>query len=179
LQGKNKTQQITQDKKLNMAITKDDSIFPNIHLPGGISSKATEYKKMAKEGKEWRSPVFKLGSASSTSNIPPATQVTRKDHPVTEGGVGGPQNVGNTGPTANQLRDPHAQTAGTTRGPAINGSAVNGSGVKGSGVNGSAGFANQLDSAFDGKPTNGVTKTNAKTSLDAANLADTDNYYNA
>jgi hypothetical protein len=41
LQGKKKTQAAVQDKKVNVAITKNDSIFPNIHLPGGISSKVS------------------------------------------------------------------------------------------------------------------------------------------
>lgn len=112
LQGKNKTQAAVQDKKVNIAMTKHDSIFPNIHLPGGISSKvgvlhvyssstsfkpfddwdtclflptmksnanseieqATEYKNLAMEGNDWRSPIFKLGSASTSSNIPEATK---------------------------------------------------------------------------------------------------------
>lgn len=42
LQGKQKAQAVTAratNTKVNMAITKQDSIFPNIHLPGGISSK--------------------------------------------------------------------------------------------------------------------------------------------
>jgi hypothetical protein len=60
MQGKKKTESAVQDKKVNVAMTQHDSIFPNIHLPGGISSKATEYKNMAMEGNEWRSPVFKV-----------------------------------------------------------------------------------------------------------------------
>jgi hypothetical protein len=42
LQGKQKAQAVAaraNNTKVNMAITKQDSIFPNIHLPGGISSK--------------------------------------------------------------------------------------------------------------------------------------------
>lgn len=70
LQGKEKAQQAKKavdDKKVNVAITKEDSIFPNVHLPGGISSKATEYKELARKGEKWESPVFSIGSASSTS----------------------------------------------------------------------------------------------------------------
>lgn len=68
LQGKEKAQQAKHaldDKKVNVAMTKEDSIFPNVHLPGGISSKATEYKELAKKGEKWESPVFSLGNASS------------------------------------------------------------------------------------------------------------------
>lgn len=68
LQGKKKAQEAKKaidDKKLNIAITKEDSIFPNIHLPGGISSKATEYRELAKKGEKWESPVFSIGAASS------------------------------------------------------------------------------------------------------------------
>lgn len=63
---------------MNVATSKETSLFPNVHLPGGISSKATKYKEMAREGDEWRSPIFDLGSAKTTSNIPKPKQITRK-----------------------------------------------------------------------------------------------------
>jgi len=66
------------DAKLNVATTKETSLFPNIHLPGGVSSKATKYKEIAREGDEWRSPVFDIGSAKATSNIPAPKKITRK-----------------------------------------------------------------------------------------------------
>lgn len=69
MQGKQKAQEAKaslDQKKLNIAMTKEDSIFPNVHLPGGISSKATEYKELARKGDKWESPVFSIGSASST-----------------------------------------------------------------------------------------------------------------
>ncbi|KAI0382776.1 hypothetical protein F5Y04DRAFT_43546 [Hypomontagnella monticulosa] len=84
LQGKKKAEAVVADKKVNMAVTKEDSIFPNIHLPGGISSKATEYKELARKGEQWESPVFSIGAASKSTNIPSAPQVTRKPH-VTNG----------------------------------------------------------------------------------------------
>ncbi|KAI5918431.1 hypothetical protein F4810DRAFT_692315 [Camillea tinctor] len=80
LQGKQKAEEVASDKKVNMAITKDESIFPNIHLPGGISSKATEYKELAAKGDKWESPVFSIGSASRSSKLPAAPKVTRKPH---------------------------------------------------------------------------------------------------
>lgn len=80
LQGKKKAEAIAADKKVNMAVTNEDSIFPNIHLPGGISSKATEYKELARKGEQWESPVFSIGAASKSTNIPSAPHVTRKPH---------------------------------------------------------------------------------------------------
>ena len=163
MQGKNKAQAVASDKKVNMAMTKHDSIFPNIHLQGGISSKATEYKNQALEGDSWRSPIFKLGSASTSSDIPETTNVTRKEHNVTNGGIRGPQNIGNAGSMTNQLNDSAAQAAGKGNGPA---------------TNGTIGFSNQVDNAFNsegspvaalnGKTTNGsTTYTNGNTTLGA------------
>ncbi|KAK0674310.1 hypothetical protein QBC41DRAFT_352064 [Cercophora samala] len=80
LQGKQKAEAVAADKKVNYAITKEDSMFPNIHLPGGISSKATEYKELARKGDKWESPVFSIGNASKSRDIPPAPTVTRKPH---------------------------------------------------------------------------------------------------
>jgi len=82
LQGKKKATEAVADKKVNYAITKEDSIFPNIHLPGGISSKATEYKELARKGEKWESPVFSIGSAKKSSDIPPAPKVSRKPHTI-------------------------------------------------------------------------------------------------
>lgn len=65
LQGKKKAVDAVADKKVNYAITQEDSIFKDIKLPGGISSKATEYKELARKGEKWESPVFSIGSAKS------------------------------------------------------------------------------------------------------------------
>jgi len=148
LQGKQKAQDVAADKKVNVAMTKQDSIFPNIHLPGGISSKATEYKELALKGNGWESPIFKLGSAGRSENIKAAPTVTRKDHSVTEGGVRGPQNVGQTESMTNQLNNPAAQSKGTTS----------------NGGN----FSSQVDNAFSNEGTpvaaiNGKTNGNGYT----------------
>lgn len=82
-------------------MTQHDSIFPDVKLPGGISSKATEWKEMGLKGDTWESPVFKLGGASTSTDIPKAADVTSKDHQVTEGGVRGPQNVASSNTTGN------------------------------------------------------------------------------
>ncbi|KAJ4304253.1 hypothetical protein N0V88_001866 [Collariella sp. IMI 366227] len=86
LQGKQKAQEVVADKKVNYAITKEDSMFQNIHLPGGISSKATEYKELARKGDKWESPVFSIGSAAKSSDIPKAPKVVRKPHRVIQPG---------------------------------------------------------------------------------------------
>ncbi|KAF1819987.1 uncharacterized protein K489DRAFT_383542 [Dissoconium aciculare CBS 342.82] len=79
------------DKEVNIAVTQHDSIFKHISLPGGISSKATEYRDLAAKGDKWESPVFSIGSASATTNLPKAADPVRKPH--TAGGqvlTGGP-----------------------------------------------------------------------------------------
>ncbi|KAK0722447.1 hypothetical protein B0T26DRAFT_674145 [Lasiosphaeria miniovina] len=91
LLGKQKAQGAVADKKVNYAITKEDSIFPNIHLPGGISSKATEYKELARKGDRWESPVFSIGKAAKSRDIPSAPRVTRKAHAASsQPGLGAP-----------------------------------------------------------------------------------------
>lgn len=87
MQGKQKAQEVTSDKKVNYAMTKEDSIFPNIKLPGGISSKASEYKELARKGERWESPVFSIGAASRSGDIPSAPQVAHKSHGATTAGA--------------------------------------------------------------------------------------------
>jgi hypothetical protein len=140
MQGKQKGEEVKANTKVNMAITKEDSIFPNVHLPGGISSKATEYKALARKGDNWESPVFSLGSASISADIAAAPSVTRKDHVITDGGVRGPQNIGNSGSNANQLRDPATQA---------NGSSLGNSSSLATGTGQGESFGKQVDSAFE------------------------------
>ena len=85
LQGKEKAEEFVSDKKVNVAITKEDSIFPQIHLPGGISSKATEYKELARKGDKWESPVFSIGKAAKSDDIPAAPKVERKSNVAMNG----------------------------------------------------------------------------------------------
>lgn len=80
MQGKKKAEDVAADKKVNVAVTKEDSIFPNIHLPGGISSKATEYRDLARKGDRWESPVFSIGSAKKSTDIPAVPKIQRKPH---------------------------------------------------------------------------------------------------
>jgi hypothetical protein len=89
--NKKKAEAVAADKKANIAMTKEDSIFPNIDLPGGISTKATEYKELARKGDKWESPVFSIGSAKKSTDIPAAPKIQRKAHPVSQPG---PKNTG-------------------------------------------------------------------------------------
>lgn len=95
-----KAEEVAADKKGNVAVTQQDSIFPDIKLPGGISTKATEYKQLAAKGDKWESPVFGIGSASESNNIPKAAPITRKS-----------KRTGATGTTAGLGREANA-TAG-------------------------------------------------------------------
>jgi hypothetical protein len=140
-----------------MAITKQDSIFPDIHLAGGISTKATEYKELAMKGDNWESPIFKLGSAPTSTDIASAPTVTRKDHPVTDGGVRGPQNIGNTS-TTNQLNDPLAQNQGLASG---NQGLSNGALPPAVAPN--SAFGNQVDHAFGKDDSQAAAALNGRT----------------
>lgn len=118
--NKEKAEAASADKKANVAMTQHDSIFQDIKLPGGISTKATEYKNLAAKGDKWESPVFGIGSAAESTNLPKASSVTRKPHQSSSGGVRGPQNV-----------EPGQSTFGQAE-PSNN----------------SAGFSNQVNQAF-------------------------------
>ncbi|KHN97595.1 uncharacterized protein MAM_04610 [Metarhizium album ARSEF 1941] len=83
LDGKQKTAEVASDKKVNIAMTLEDSIFPDIKMAGGVSSKATEYKELSRKGEKWESPVFSIGSAKKSTDIPPAPVVEKKTRPAT------------------------------------------------------------------------------------------------
>lgn len=81
MQAKEKAKEVEEKiegKRFNMAMVKQDSIFPEIELPSGISTKATEYKDLAAKGERWESPVFSIGSAKESATIPNAPEVRRK-----------------------------------------------------------------------------------------------------
>lgn len=119
MQGKEKKEDLkakASDKKANVALTQHDSIFPQIQLPGGISTKATEYKDLARKGDKWESPIFGIGSAKETTNLPKVAAIRRKEHRVTQGGLRGEnstlrshagestgQGYGNTGNFSSQV----------------------------------------------------------------------------
>jgi hypothetical protein len=143
MQGKQKKAEFderTKDSKVNMAVTKHDSIFPNINLPGGISTKATEYKDLATKGEKWESPVFSIGSAKETRSLRKVDNIKRKSPHSPHGNSLGAGATGATG-------------AGLAGGIQGNGSAMRNG-------NGSNGFSNQVDQAF-GKTPIGTTTNGA------------------
>lgn len=163
MKGKQKKDEVAADKKVNMALTQHDSIFKDIKLPGGISTKATEYKDLARKGDRWESPVFSIGSAGPTTNLPKVPQVSRKPHKVTEGGVRGSSGARdyadeetNYGQTGNQGYGTTGNIGSAGYGSSGYGSsgydtANTGYGSTGYGsTNGTAQFSNQVSSAFDG-----------------------------
>jgi len=142
LQGKQKAQEVAADKKVNYAITKEDSIFPHIHLPGGISSKATEYKELARKGDKWESPVFSIGSAGKSSDIPDAPRVVRKPH----------KTAADTHATDGTIRGGLGAGKGVNGGPLhLNGNVMNGN----TGMNGGGNLH-----PVNGNVLNGNTKPN-------------------
>lgn len=100
---KQKAENVTKNTQVNVAMTQQDSIFKNISLPGGISTKATEYKDLAAKGDRWESPVFSIGSAKESTGLPKAATVARKPHSTRSGGIRGdnhPSLVSTNGQTA-------------------------------------------------------------------------------
>lgn len=138
LQNKSKVEEVAADKKANVAMTQMDSIFPKIKLPGGISTKATEYKQLAAKGDKWESPVFGIGSAPESANLPRIAPVSRKAHNAATGGVRGPQNL-----------EPGRSTFGQAQ-PRTNAT-----------TNGSTGFGNEVSQAFSGSATDDYTLKNS------------------
>jgi len=149
---KKKAQEQSADKKVNMAVTQHESIFPNIKLPGGISSKATEYKDLARKGDKWESPVFSIGSAKESSNIPKMGPIRRR-----QGGGGGSSNRGTSNTASSGARSGGA-TAGSGAGYGAGANTGYGSGANagysnvrsGATTNGAAGLSSQMNQAFDG-----------------------------
>lgn len=140
-----KAQDVSADKKANVAMTQMDSIFPEIKLPGGISTKATEYKQLAAKGDKWESPIFGIGSAAETRSLPTIAKVTRKPHNAASGGVKGSQNL-----EAGQSTFGQAQPR-NERGYGQSGQDGRDYGSTGQGygqANGSSGFSSQVDQSF-------------------------------
>jgi hypothetical protein len=169
MQGKQKKEQAKEkasDTQVNMAVTQHDSIFKNISLPGGISSKATEYKELAAKGERWESPIFSIGSAKETSSLPQVGKVTRKPH-GRAGGYGSPgdesRGLGASqglNPSANQYDSQYSNAGGLgagqglTSGQGLTGGSglAGGQGLTGgvpSTTGGSHGFGTQVDDAFN------------------------------
>lgn len=144
--------------KVQMSMTHQDAMFKDIKLPGGVTTKATEYKEQSAKGDRWQSPVFNWGAAPPTSDLPKPAAVTRKPHTTAEsrlqekpqtdevdgagagegtgagaGGVNGFHGVSTTGAKASGSSGQLLPTNGVTN----NQSATNGT------------FKKEVDRAFD------------------------------
>ncbi|KIW33288.1 hypothetical protein, variant 2 [Cladophialophora immunda] len=144
---KEKAKDVASKTNVNMAMTKQDSMFKHISLPGGVSTKATEYKELAAKGDRWESPVFSIGNAKESSDLPKSKSVIRKPHDTTAGTIRG----GNH-PNDDNLSSVTGTTV--TSNPA-----------------GTAGFSNQVDRAFDTNKdiTTGGPNVGAKVTNGSAN----------
>ena len=132
-----------RDTKIQTSTTLHDSLFPNIELPGALSSKATAIADRAKKGDRWKSEIFSIGAASPSADIPKPNPITRKPHNVAEGGRVEPDGAG-------------VSETGATNG--TNG-ATNGYS--------SRGFADEVSTAIDGKGADGAKKAGGKITTDA------------
>lgn len=148
---------VKRDTKVQTVMTMHDSIFPDIKLPGGISTKATEYAELASKGDRWESPIFSIGAASESSDIPSQGPVTRKTHTTADGVASAGAAVG-------------GGAAGTAAAAGVSGAHANA--PNGTKVDSypSRGFSDEVDQAFvNGKTshisdgvktaTNGTTHT--------------------
>lgn len=179
---KKKAEAVAKNTQVNIAVTQQDSMFKHISLPGGISTKATEYKDLAEKGDKWESPVFGIGSAKESTDIPKPGTVARKPHQTRTAGIRGgnhPSSVssasgtaapgytsssagaGLTGSTGATSAAPGSSVPGTTSigGPTGTTSTSLGTSAAASGLN------REMDQAFS---TTGQTGTTGTTFYDSA-----------
>lgn len=150
-QAKQKKDEVTSDKQVNMAITQHDSLFPNIKLPGGISTKATEYKELAAKGDKWESPIFSIGSAKESTNLPRAQEISRKPHNATQASLQPRGGASQTGSDSGLGNTQGGQTSGV--GSSQYGSST---GYENSQYPASSGIAGQQTSGLTGQQSSGL-----------------------
>jgi Family of unknown function (DUF5923)/Protein of unknown function (DUF4449) len=135
---------------VNMAVTQHDSIFKNIKLPGGISTKATEFKDLAAKGDKWESPVFTIGSASESTDIPKLAPVTRKPHNAASGRVrgSGVESSGGNISSSGYGQSTNSTSHNYNQGVGASATNTGAPGYAPPNGNTSGGFSNQVDQAF-------------------------------
>lgn len=136
-----------RDTKVQTVMTLHDSIFPDIKMDSGVSTKATEYAELATKGERWESPIFSVGDGTESTDIPSQGPVTRKPHTT----AGETDMAGAAGVSGAADK---AATNGTSKADGYP----------------SRGFSDEVDRAFvkDKTPgTNGTKVTNGSTSFDA------------
>jgi len=126
-----KAQAAAADREVNVATGTNEVLLPDVELPGGITNSLRDYKERSRQGNDWRSELFGLGSAAPSNNVPSSPEVTRKPHGVNEGGV---RNTSTNGSTA--------QVPATTNG------------TSGSGITiGTSVFSNNLEQGYSNQGT--------------------------
>ncbi|KAJ5934897.1 hypothetical protein N7466_004444 [Penicillium verhagenii] len=152
---------VKRDTKVQTVMTMHDSIFPDVKLPGGVSTKATEYADLAAKGERWECPIFSIGSASESTGIASAGPVTRKPHTTADGKVGGATSGATSGVAGGVAGAVAGGAAGNAAAAGASGSTAHAtSGTKVDGYP-SRGFSDELDQAFvNGKGVSDVKHTN-------------------
>lgn len=141
-----KAEAVVTRTKVQTVMTLHDSMFPDIKLPGGVSSKATEYVDLANKGERWESPIFSIGHARESSNIPTPGPITRKA-PTADG-------IASSSGVAETVGHTNGHTNGHTDVTHINGT----NGINGvTGTTGTNGFSREVDQAFINEKTKNLS----------------------
>jgi hypothetical protein len=87
MEKKQQAESVAQERqtKVQVATTHHDAMFKDIKLPGFVTHKATEFKELAEQGERWHSPIFDIGDASPSKDLPKVAPVTRKPHDTANG----------------------------------------------------------------------------------------------
>lgn len=152
-QAKAKKAEAVSRTKVQTIMNLHDSIFPDIELPGGISSKATEYAELAAKGEKWESPIFSIGDAAESKHIPSAGNVTRKPHTTAKDRAGP---AGTAGPAGAAAAAGGIATTGVATTPAATNAAHGTNSTTKVDGYPSRGFSDEIDEAFVNGKTNGL-----------------------
>lgn len=139
-----------RDTKVQASATLRDSQFPDIKLPGGLTTKATEYAERAEKGEGWQSDIFSIGSAGESKDIPAPEPVTRKSPRSRAASAGGGAAGGSTAAAATTAGG--AGGAAGTSGAAAGGFTDEINNAFNAGTNGANGANGAKASAPDGAP---------------------------
>lgn len=73
-----------RETRVHIAATDQHAIFPDVKLPHHFSDIATWYHDLVHTGDRWESPIFTIGNASASTDIPKPASITRKSHETAE-----------------------------------------------------------------------------------------------
>lgn len=80
-----KAQTSARGATVHIAATDENSVFPDVILPHSLSDKATWYHNIAMAGERWDSPIFLIGKARQSPDIPKPSSISRKSHETADG----------------------------------------------------------------------------------------------